>query len=466
MKFRSTLILVALAIGLGLFVYFYEIRGGHERQEAEDKAKKVVIVKDADIDSIEIIRPGLEPLRVEKNESANWILTSPLKVRADSGSVGSITWQLSDLSFAQVASENPADLEPFGLITPEIEVTFEADEIKKTLLFGADTPIGSDTYLRVKGESRVLVVSRHTKDSFDKHAVDLRDKHVVAFDQADIVGLEISTVEQKLSFERRDKDWWLKSPKEVDANDDKVQGVLDQLSTLEAEEFVPHVVALSMNLGESDVEITLVIGAAERASKRVIFWKIGDGKKALAYPEKENWLYKIPATIVDDAAKTFAYFREHRVVTFDRFDLAEIVIRTDSKAEPVVLKKDDSGDWHITGPKSAKGKAAPGKVFDLIDSLEELMAADFVDDPPPASESGLDKGPTVVLYAKGKAEGEKKELGRLVLGKKVKGARRYARGAGPQVFLLDAAFFLPKGPKAFQEKKAAPEPEALTPEVK
>ncbi len=464
MKFRGTLMLVALAIGLMLFVYFYEIRGGKKREEAEEKAKKVVIVEDKQISSIEIIRPGQEPLRVKKNESGSWMLTEPLVARADDGAVGSMTWQLADMNFSQVAADKSAELEEFGLITPEIEVTFETEGAPKTVLFGADTPIGFDTYLQIKGEKRVLVVSRSAKQAFDKQAVDLRDKRVVVFDQADLVGMEITSPEHKIVFEHRDKDWWVTSPGEMDANDETVQGILDQFSTLEAEDFLPEVVARTKNLGEPALTITLIIGEKERARKKVSFWSNVDEKYTLAYPEGEAWYYKVTPYIITDASKSAITFRELRVVKFDRFDLTEMVIRSGVKAEPIVLKKDEKGDWQITEPTSAKGKAAPGKVYDFIDSIEDLKAKEFIDDPPQDSETGLDCKPAIILYGNGEKEGEKKELGRLILGKKFNDATRYARSGGKQVFLVYNAFPLPKGPEAFMETQATPVPEALSPE--
>ncbi len=46
MKFRSTIIYLTLAVGLGLFVYFYEIRGGREREEAKENEKKLLQVEE------------------------------------------------------------------------------------------------------------------------------------------------------------------------------------------------------------------------------------------------------------------------------------------------------------------------------------------------------------------------------------------------------------------------------------
>ena len=95
MKFRSTYILVALAIILGLFVYFYEIKGGKVREEEKRKETLVFDVKDTDISWVEILRPGSEPLKVEKigeGEEASWRIVKPIETRADDGAEKISVW--------------------------------------------------------------------------------------------------------------------------------------------------------------------------------------------------------------------------------------------------------------------------------------------------------------------------------------------------------------------------------------
>ena len=179
--------------------------------------------------------------------------------------------------------------------------------------------------------------------------------------------------------------------------------------------------------------------------------------KALAHPEGDPWYYKVPASLIMDAGRPADYFREHRVMRFDRFNLTEMVIQSGPKAPPIKLNKDEKGDWYLIEPVSAKGKAVASKVYEFLDSLENLSAEGFVDNPAPNSETGLDNPPAVILYGKGENDKTKKELARLVLGKK-KDSQRYARGSGPQVFLVTGSFLMPKGPETFTETGPTPEP--------
>lgn len=459
MRFKSTYILLALAVGLSFFVYFHEIRGGKTREESEEKSKKAILLDETKIKSIEITRPGAEPLRAEKKEDG-WWLTSPLSVRANEGEIGGMTYQLANLTINQVVSESAADLAAFGLITPEIELKLSTDKENYTILFGADTPLGFDAYLQVKGDKRIVSVSRSIKQAVNKQASELRDKRVVVYDQAALAGIEIVTGEVELKFEKDAKGWRMTAPTAFDTADEKIQGILDELTTLEAEEFVPQVVAQSQALGDPSVSITLVIGKDARTRKKLSFWSIENGEKAYTYPEGEAWFYKIASpNIIKDSAHPAQYFREKRVLVFDQFNLSKVVFTPDPKTGEIVIEKDDKGDWNITKPSSAKGQALSSRIFDFIDSLNNIEAVEFIDEALPDNKTGFSAAPTVVLYGKGDTDSQVKEIAKLFIGAKYKESLSYARGSGPQIFAIDIEKLnWPKTAGDFSKPSPAPQP--------
>jgi len=466
MRFRGTYLLVALAMGLLLFIYFYEIEGGPKRERAKEEAKKIVRVEEDKINFIEISRPGKEPIRLEKDEDGDWMLTSPLEARADKSSVGNLAGEIAEMKSNRSVGKVTSDLQVYGLATPEMKVGFKAGGEQKNILFGSDTPIGRETYVMIEGEDEIKVVSRYSADAFDKEAADLRDRRVVVFKEDELAGIELEAAgrEEKIVLDRRDGDWWLSSPKKADASDSTVQGIIDQLRMLEAESFVPQPVAEASYKGKPDAAVKLIVGKRERASKRVDFYKVRGEDKALAHPEGEAWYYKVPATVLDDVAGPVEDFRERKLLRFDRFELTRMEVDGSGEGGPVVLKKDKSGDWKLEG---ADGKdVSYSRVYDFIDALEGLKARGFADDPPPVSVTGLDARPAVVLYGKsdeGEKEGEEKELARLILGKEKDGKLRYAKGGGEQVFLIDASFTVPSTVDYFTRK--APSSRPFTPEA-
>ena len=91
---RTTLILVLVALGLGGFVYFYEIQAAPQREAAKTKAQKIF---DFEKDQIQAftIKNSTETLRFErvnqkadeKSKISSWQMTEPIKSPASDPSV-------------------------------------------------------------------------------------------------------------------------------------------------------------------------------------------------------------------------------------------------------------------------------------------------------------------------------------------------------------------------------------------
>lgn len=471
MKFKTTYIMVAIAVALALFIYIFEIRGGKQREEAKRKETLLFDVQDKDISWVEIQKPNAEPLRVEREgegDNATWKIVKPIETRADDGAVGSITWQLAELTFSLVAEENPTSLEPFGLVTPELTVKFGtspkgglgAQEF--TLNFGKKLPIGNESYAQVAGEARVVVIGDSARSTFDKQTIDLRDKRVVVFKDENLVAMEIATPELKISFEKSQEEWRITSPVKGEADKDKINKILDDLRFLEAEEFVPSVTLESLKLGTPEMTITLVSGAQQRARQTIRFYTDAEKKKAYAFPEGDAWLYRIPPDIINDVPAPVEEFRRRKVLVFDRWEIEKVVIKPGDGKPDIVLVKNESGDWRIEAPKESAKPALSSKIYDLFNELENLTAEKFVDSP--AGDKKMNLKQAVVLYkaVQGK-RGEYAEVATLWLGDNAENDLRYARGNSSQIVLIKSDLKIPSKPEEFTTEGASEE--ESTPEL-
>jgi hypothetical protein len=82
---RTTLILVLIALGLGSFVYFYEIQGSTQRQEAKENKQQIFSFAEDDVQSLNVKTEKLT-LNLERNpQSTNpkWLLKSPVSEPAN-----------------------------------------------------------------------------------------------------------------------------------------------------------------------------------------------------------------------------------------------------------------------------------------------------------------------------------------------------------------------------------------------
>ncbi|OUL29966.1 hypothetical protein BV378_04945 [Nostoc sp. RF31YmG] len=86
MKFsRTTLILLLLALGLGGFVYFHEIRGATQREEVKEKKQQIFAFTADDVQSLSITTQKVS-LSLERNAQESqpkWLLKSPVSEPAN-----------------------------------------------------------------------------------------------------------------------------------------------------------------------------------------------------------------------------------------------------------------------------------------------------------------------------------------------------------------------------------------------
>lgn len=136
---RTTLILLLLALGLGGFVYFYEIQGASQRQQAEAKGQQIFSFEERQIQSLIVSTKGqrLEFERQDKYGKPTWLIKSPNQAPASNALVS----YLMDLLVKGKSSRTiqvPADrLAQYGLDQPQATVEVKLNNQKNhQLLLG------------------------------------------------------------------------------------------------------------------------------------------------------------------------------------------------------------------------------------------------------------------------------------------------------------------------------------------
>ncbi len=117
---RTTLILILLAFALGGFVYFYEIRGASQREEAKQKQQQIFNFAADDIQSL-TINKKTQAINIERNtnSSPKWLLKSPVStVPANDASVSYLIDLLVKGVQNRTISTSTKQLDEFGLNEP------------------------------------------------------------------------------------------------------------------------------------------------------------------------------------------------------------------------------------------------------------------------------------------------------------------------------------------------------------
>lgn len=138
---RTTLILILLALGLGSFVYFYEIQWKTNQQQIQQKAQRIFSFNPADVESLTIKTTKLI-LNLERNhnsEHPQWLIKSPVQAPAQDAYVSYLMDLLVGKSKRSL-SIPASQLGEFGLDHPQasIDIKLKNQTTHKLILGGPD----------------------------------------------------------------------------------------------------------------------------------------------------------------------------------------------------------------------------------------------------------------------------------------------------------------------------------------
>ncbi|MBW4453862.1 MAG: DUF4340 domain-containing protein [Nostoc indistinguendum CM1-VF10] len=121
---RTTLILILLTLGLGGFVYFYEIRGATVREEIKEQKQQIFSFAEDDVQSLTVTTKKLT-LNLERNpESSNpkWLIKSPVSGPANDAIVSYLMDLLVKGNSDQTLSTPVKELGEFALDQPQATI--------------------------------------------------------------------------------------------------------------------------------------------------------------------------------------------------------------------------------------------------------------------------------------------------------------------------------------------------------
>ncbi|MEY3332557.1 MAG: hypothetical protein RLZZ176_857 [Cyanobacteriota bacterium] len=139
---KTTLILIFLSIGLGSFVYFYEIKGKNQQTEIQAQKQKIFTFTADDIQSLTIKfkETTLQLTKRNTSEKPQWEIKSPISTPANDAIVSYLIDLLADSKSERTVPVSPVELSEFGLDQPvaTIDVKLKNQQTHQLILGKGD----------------------------------------------------------------------------------------------------------------------------------------------------------------------------------------------------------------------------------------------------------------------------------------------------------------------------------------
>jgi hypothetical protein len=412
---RKSLVLAVLLLLLGAYVYFFEFQ-----KDAADRGEKLLKFSPDDVAGL-LIDGGRQEVRLQKDDSGKWKITSPIQAGADESTVVSVLTALSGAEVTRTLVPNPAaeELRSFGLERPAIKVslTTKSGLTLPALLIGAKTPVGSSVYVRRETKNDVLLANASVVSSLQRPVKDFRDKRILEFKEDAVKQVTFKGGRNDWVLEKKGDGWFVGGPKAYRADPAEVGAMLSALRFMSAQDFIEGADRRKYGLEPPRLRLTLTFGGGQRE----IHFGGSTGQSGEVYLalDSASTIYRVRSDAVKLLDKDPLALRDKTLLPFSIDEVARLKI--ERPADILAFVKSEKNDWRLEAPK--KDSVAQESVAHYLRALRDLKATRFVDDDArDLKRFGLDR-PQLRVSLETK---EGKNAGSLAVGGKT-GAEYYAR---------------------------------------
>ncbi len=376
MRFRSTLILAVVLLGLGAYLYFIELG----RVAQEGIKEKLLSFEPDDVSAVTLTYPDREI--VLRRSDGEWRLTAPVDAPAEDSSVQRLIEAIADCEINKTLDDVPDDLAPFGLDPPSVTVHIAIPDHELPLVrVGKTTPVGNSAYVQRSDQPQIRLTASSFHTNVNKQANDLRDRLILRFDKDEVRRLALRGEGGDIVLSKATDGWNIEEPGPYTADAGTVGSFLSTLSTLRATDFAAENPSdlttygleaprrtIALSIGADGTETDLLVGGEN--DKQEIYVKSAD--RPTVYTAG-SWLSR-------DFNKGVNDFRDKTVLSFEPADVKAVEVTRDG-AETFVLKRNDSGDWAMA---EAEGAVDGGGIDRFVNALSNLdgyeIASEGADD--------------------------------------------------------------------------------------
>lgn len=379
---KSTLIVLAVAVVLGCFVYFYDSK--HTPKPATDASSKPAFaLKGGTISSLTIHNASMAVSLSKKGP--DWELTQPVETGADQTAVSSIVNDLTDLQIQR--SFTPTDsLSKYGLSDPALKIDFrESNGSSHSVELGSKDFSNSAVYALVDGSEQIDMLSPSLFDDANKPVSQLRDRSIVDLNDTQLTALTISDSNGHFSLTKAKAGWEISSPRQVLADSSAIDGLVSSLSNNKFTDVVSETASDPAKYGLVHPAVTIDATAQGGKQFHLVLSKKGDDYygRDLSRP----LIFSVDAPVYNSFDKTFFDLRDKSILQFDPTAVETVTVQNENGTMECSQGKSDQ--WSMVEPVADKGKQIQG--WKILDPLQNTRATNIYDAPSAAILAHLKK---------------------------------------------------------------------------
>ena len=379
-QFRSTAVLLIVAIIFGGYLYF------RERGPAAGVGKTVLLRTDPDsVKQVSISQPNSQLSLIKVGET--WMVKNKTEsVPADPDGVKSLLDNLQLVQSGSVVTK-PGKLSEYGLNDAHNYIAVDA-----TAIYFGNSPSfdKNQVYVQVRsGNNKTIALLPTTlRDDALKTFANWRDKAAIRFDNTKVSQLQINAPNITATFvPKKDKDttnWKISKPVIAKANAGTVESFLSSLSNAQATDFLDDNPTDLKKWGLTNPQAAVQISTPNGIEELKVGKTVTDG--VAAQNSVSNAVFVLPSSIYDLINRNLSDWRDKDLLSLNTGKVTQMQITARGKTVTLDLS---SANWTASNSKLDK-TLINNAASDLLVGMQNLQAQNFIDAPKSMANYGLD----------------------------------------------------------------------------
>lgn len=370
MKLKNTLILFLIMAVLGGYVYFYEIKGGEEREQIEKLEEQLFNFEKDSVKAIEI-RSIFNQFYFSKSDDG-WKIEKPVETGGDKNTIDGLVNTLKNLKKVREFPVKLDDYKDYGLVGRSyLAILIFNDGTRDSVRLGDQTPVGSNVFA-AKGDTFVYTVQQNAKTTVSKKLFDWRDKSITKVKQADVREIKLKNKHGKFHLVKEGSDWNVESPKKLKGETNEITSILRKLENGKAKSVVSESMenTRKYRLNRPEIEVDLYIGES-KAHKNIKFSSL-EKNISNVKDDSRPQVFSVDSLFLKDLNKSLFDLRIKKIHSFNKDEIDKaIVFQGDST---ITMLKDTSDNWVFSTGENLK----TWKMNSLINNINNLSAKKFI----------------------------------------------------------------------------------------
>jgi hypothetical protein len=234
MEMKRSSLYSLLALGVLAIAAFYALNREGEVSSTGEPENMLVDYDSAAVDKLEISSPTASV--VLEKQAGVWMLTSPLRYKADESAVASAVGKGRTIGLTSVISTNPEKQHLFQVdSTGTFVKVYERGTAKAAFYVGKASSSFSETFVRVDGSSEVQLANEALAHYFHKQPKDWRDKTIFKVDEGSIKSIRFRYGDTTFALSLQDSLWRVEKDS---ANQTAVQQLLTAVANIQSDAFI------------------------------------------------------------------------------------------------------------------------------------------------------------------------------------------------------------------------------------